>query len=149
MPTLIHHIVKTATGLGYRASARAPLTKLVENIVLAEHIDANTVDKNFFVAHRALRIVSVTEAHAVAGNDVGAVTLAVKKCTATQAPSAGTAVHTGTADLKGAANTVQTLTLSATPADLTLAAGDRLAIDVTGTLTTLAGGIVVVALRPI
>ncbi len=108
-------------------------------------ISAATVDGNVFVATRKCKIVAISEAHAAAGNDAGAVTLAVKKCTGTQTPSAGTAVHTGTANLKGTADTVQSLGI--TDAAATLAVGNRLAFDVTGVLTALAGGAVTVRLR--
>lgn len=117
--------------------------------IVAFPVTAATVDTNIYVAIRPVRVTAVREVHTVAGSDVGAVTLAVTKCTGTTAPASGTAVHAGTADLKGTANTVQTLTLSTTLATLTLAAGDRLAIDVTGTLTAVAGGVVIVELQPL
>ncbi len=106
---------------------------------------AATVDGNVFVATRRCKVVAIAEAHAAAGTDAGAVTLAVKKCTGTQAPSAGTAVHTGSANLKGTADTVQNLGI--TDAAATLAPGNRLAIDATGVLTALAGGILTIRLR--
>jgi hypothetical protein len=110
-------------------------------------LSAATVDTNIFVATRPVRVVAIREAHATAGSDGGAVTLHIRKCTGTQAPSAGTAVHSGTANLKGTANTVQSLSITA-GSDSRLSTGDRLAIDVTGTLTALAGGVVTITLRP-
>ena len=117
-----------------------------DDIILTVPIDASTVDGAFFIADRKLRVLSIKEAHAVAGTDAGTVTLAVKKASGTTAPASGTAVHSGTINLKGTANTVQSATIVA--ADATLASGDRLCLDVTGTLTALAGGALTVVLRP-
>lgn len=95
----------------------------------------------FFVAPAACKITSIVEVHATAGNDAGAVSCVVTKDTGTAAPGAGTSVMTNTFDLKGTANTAQVATLAAANT-ITLARGDRLAIKLTGTPTTLAGAIV-------
>lgn len=120
-----------------------------ETVFITHPVDASSVDTQLFISTGAWQVVSVEEAHTVAGNDGGAVTIMVNKCTGTQAPSAGNATLTGTLDLKGAANTVQAGTLTATTADLQLADGDRLCADFTGTLTTLAGGVVTIGLQSI
>lgn len=130
----------------YTGNNWAPSAEVVVTTNVSEINDA--VDQNIFIAERPYQVVSVKEVHSTAGTDAGAVTLAVKKCTGTQAPSAGTNVLTGTLNLKGTANTVQSGTLSATAADSVLAAGDRLAIDITGTPTAVAGVVVLVTLRP-
>lgn len=101
-------------------------------------VTATTVDSNIFTAPYALKVTSITYAPTVAGTNGSAVTLEVEKCTGTTAPASGTAIHSGTANLKGTINTVQTLTLVTSGAEV-LAAGDRLALDVTGTLTDVAG----------
>jgi hypothetical protein len=72
----------------------------------------------------------------VAGTGGGAATLDIRKCTGTQAPASGTTVLTGTFDLTTTANTVTTPALT-TGAVLSLAAGDRLACVLSGTLTSL------------
>ena len=72
----------------------------------------------------------------------------IRKVTSGTAITAGQLLHTGTYNLKGTANTVQSLTLSSTDADLLLAAGDSIAIDFTGTLTD-ATGVVSVGLLPV
>lgn len=121
-------------------------------IVLAVHIQsaASAVDQNVFVADRAYQVVSITESHAVAGTDGSAVTLDVKKCTGSQAPSAGTSMFfAGTISLKGTANSATTMSLTGTTATLQLAAGNRIAFDITGTPTSYAGGVVTIVLRPI
>lgn len=121
-------------------------------ITFAMLANASLADQAFFVADRAYNVVAISEVHSVAGTDGGAVNLQVTKDTSTNAPGAGTDLLTNTAnagfDMKGVANTVQAGTLTATAASLKLAAGDRLAVDFAGTLTTLAGVVVTVYLEP-
>ena len=121
-------------------------------IVLAVHIQsaASAVDQNVFVADRAYQVVSITEVHAAAGTDGSAVTLDVKKCTGSQAPSAGTSMFfAGAINLKATANSVTSMSLTGTTATLQLAAENRIAFDITGTPTSYAGGVVTIVLRPI
>lgn len=108
---------------------------------------ADVVDSNVFVATGPVEVVGVSEVHAVAGNDAGAVTLDVKKCDGTEAPASGLTVLSSTIDLKGTANTVVNRTLTSTLADRKLVSGERLAIDVTGTPTAVAGGVVTIRLK--
>ena len=97
----------------------------------------------FFVAPQACKVTAISEVHSTLGTDPGAVTAVVTKDTGTQAPGAGTSLHqSGSFNLKGANHTVQNATLSTTAATLTLAAGDRLAVKLTGTPTALAGAVV-------
>lgn len=120
-------------------------------IVYRERVNGNLGDETFFTADRAYQVVSVTEIHATAGNDAGAVNVQVTKDTATDAPGAGTDLLTNNTnagfDLKGAANTLQTGTLTATTPSLQLAAGNRLSVDFAGVLTTLAGVQITVLLK--
>ncbi len=104
----------------------------------------------FFIAPFACEVVSVREAHTAAGTDAGAVTLDIEKLTGTQAPDSGVAVLGATKiNLKGAANTVQAPALTSTTADKRLAAGDRLCLKDSGTLTAVAGVCVTVELKAI
>lgn len=97
----------------------------------------------FFIAPAACKVTGIKEVHSTAGSDAGAVTAVVTKDTGTNAPGAGTSLHqSGSFNLKGTANTVQSATLSTTTATLTLAAGDRLAVKLTGTSTAVAGAVV-------
>jgi hypothetical protein len=118
-------------------------TRQLGNAVLA--------DEAFFIADRAYEVVGISEVHATAGSDAGAVNLQVTKDTGTNAPGAGTDLLTNNANagfnMKGTANTVQNGTLVATQATKRLAAGDRLSIDYAGVLTALAGVVVTVKLR--
>lgn len=116
-------------------------------------LNADAIDRAFFIANRAYQVTAIREIHAVAGDDAGAVSLQVTKDTGTNAPGAGTNLLTNNAnagfDMKGTANTVQAGTLSATASDLQLAAGNRLSLDFAGTVTTLAGVVVTVSLKAI
>lgn len=126
-------------------TANLPFT-VVANLPL----NGDNVDQAIFTAPFACVVTGVTEIHAVAGNDGSAVNLQLTKDTSTNAPGAGTDLLTNNSnagfDLKGTANTLQTGTLTATVASLTLAAGNRLSLDFAGTITTLSGVQVTVTL---
>jgi hypothetical protein len=96
---------------------------------------ATSVDSNVYIARRNCKVQDIRFVLTTAGG-AGA-TVTVKKCSGTTAPASGTAISSAM-DLNATAlNTVTaaTLTQSATY----LNAGDRLAIDVGGTLTALVG----------
>jgi hypothetical protein len=71
----------------------------------------------------------------------------VKKAASATAITAGTALHSSTANLKGTADTVQNLTMSTTASDLAIPAGTAIGIDFTGVLTA-ATGVVTILLVP-
>jgi hypothetical protein len=73
------------------------------------------------------------------GTDGGAVTAVIRKVPSGTAIGSGTVLHSGSINLKGTADTLQTLALSSNPDDLVLAVGDSLALDVTGVLTSATG----------
>jgi hypothetical protein len=128
--------------------------KLSNTFVVSKSLDgaAAATAANYgiiFIAPFACEVVSVREVHTTAGSDAGAVTLNVEKLTGTQSPDAGVSVLGATIDLKGAANTVQAPALTGTTADKQLAAGDRLCLKDTGTLTAVAGVCVAVELKKI
>lgn len=109
--------------------------------------NASSIDKTCFVATRAYVVQGISGSPTVAGSDGGAVTAAIKKASGTTAIASGTALHSGTYNLKGTADTVQNLTLSTTSGVTAIAAGDRIGIDFTGTLTA-ATGVITVCLAP-
>jgi hypothetical protein len=119
----------------------------------AMNANAGLADQAFFVAPYACQVLSIKEIHSTAGSDAGAVNLQVTKDTGTAAPGAGTDLLTNNAgagfNLKATANTVQVGALSATPADLILAAGDRLSVDFAGVLTAVAGVVVTVSIAAV
>lgn len=103
-------------------------------------------DASFFVADRAYVVKGIRGVNDVIGTG-GAATAIVRKVPSGTALASGTALHTGSFNLVGTAATNQILTLSTTGSDLLLAAGDRLALDYTGTATS-AIGCVTVSLSP-
>jgi len=119
------------------------------------NINANSAlaDSSFYIANRPMIVTGIQYIHSVAGTNASAVNLQVTKDTGTNAPGAGTDLLTNNTNAgfncKGAANTVQAGTLTATAASLRLAPGDRLSVDFAGTLTDLAGVVVVVSMQPI
>lgn len=110
--------------------------------------EATPLDNAFFVAHRAYRVHKISVRPLVVGSDAGAVTTTVKKAPSGTAIASGTVLHSSSADLKGTINTNQALTLSATTADLNIAAGDAIGMDTTGTMTA-ARGVVSLELIPL
>jgi hypothetical protein len=79
----------------------------------------------------------------VAGTDAGAVTAALWMAPSGTAPTSGTALHTGSINLKGTVYTEQELTLSATQ----IPKGNLIWVVYTGVGTAAIGGISVV-MRP-
>ena len=119
-----------------------------EQYIVADHYIASSVaDVQFFTAPVKCEVVGVREVHAVAGNDGSDVTATIRRCQGTEAATAGDDLLSAAINLKGTALTQQTPALTATTANLTLEAGDRLSLDVTGTTTTLAGVILTVLLK--
>jgi hypothetical protein len=109
--------------------------------------NASSVDKTFYVANRRVVVKGIRPRVTVAGTDASAVTAVVRKVPSGTAITSGTALHSGSINLKGTADTNQSITLSTTSSDLLMDAGDALAIDFTGTLTS-ATGVVSVWLVP-
>ncbi len=100
----------------------------------------------FFIAPFPCTLVSAQEAHATAGSNGSAVTLTVEKLTGTTAKGSGITMLGGTFNLKGTANTVQTIDkfntglsngVTSAILDITLQKGDRMALKTSGTLTAV------------
>lgn len=111
--------------------------------------NASLATQSFWVANRAFTVTGVQMIWSAAGTDAGTVTIDVQKDTGTTAPGSGTSVLTAAVSAKTTANTVNTVGLTATAATLQMAAGDRLSVVFTGTLTALAGVVVLVYLAPV
>lgn len=117
------------------------------------NVTADFVPRVIFVCPvgQSYQVVDISEIHTTAGTGAGQVNLQVSKDTGTQAPGAGVDLLTNNTnagfDLKGTANTLQQGGLTATTANLVLAAGDRISVDFAGILTTLAGVFVQVQLK--
>jgi hypothetical protein len=100
-----------------------------------------------FIANRAYQVTAVRAVWSHVGGSSAAAM--IEKLTGTTAPGSGTAILTSAFDLTTTANTVRTGTLSGTVGNLQLAAGDRLGVKLSGTLTALTGLNVTIHLKPI
>ena len=101
---------------------------------------ASLVTQTIFTATRACRVKAIIGRTRVAGSG-GACTIAFFKCATTVAVGSGVALHSGSFNLVGTADANQTLTLSTTVADVTLAAGDSIGYVLTGTATSAVGSV--------
>ncbi|MBD2076206.1 hypothetical protein H6F86_20465 [Phormidium sp. FACHB-592] len=106
-------------------------------------ISGTPADQNLFPSDEAWKLISAKYTSNAPGTDAGAVTGLLTKCTGTTAPAAGIALQTGTFDLKTAAHNTVNATLVSNQSALTFAAGDRLALDVTGVTTAVDGVITI------
>lgn len=122
------------------------MPQVIEVSFVGQTTEAAT-DRAFFIANRAYQVTAIRQVHSVAAG--GASTLQVTKDTGTTAPGAGSDLLSSAFDLNATANTVQTGALTATTADLLLAAGDRLSIDFANTIQSTAGLVVTVSLKPV
>lgn len=101
-------------------------------------IAGTAVDAHVFTATQRCQVIDIQACPRVIGGDVGAVSATVRRCQGTEAPASGDDLLGATKiDLKGTADTVQNPALTSTTSYLTLEVGNRLAIDVTGTLTAV------------
>ncbi len=109
-------------------------------------------DQTFFVANRPYIVSGAYYVHSTKCS-VASVVVQITKDTSTNAPGAGTDILTNNTNTgfacDAANNTVQTGTLTATAATRLLAPSDRLAVDYTGTLTDIAGVVIVVVLQAV
>lgn len=92
-------------------------------------------------------VVGFKEVHAVLGTDGSAVTLDLEKLTGATAPGSGVSALASTLSLKATVNTVQTATITGTSTNKTLSGGDRMALKLTGTPTSVAGLSVLLTLQ--
>ena len=114
---------------------------------LAIPLHASKVIYNLYAARRACRVVNLDYTPDIPQG--GALTATIVKAVGTATPaSATTPMHAAAGiDLNGAAHTVQPLTLSATIADLKLAAGDRIALVLSGAMTVGSGNVSIQTVR--
>jgi hypothetical protein len=148
--------VKNSAGTVVASVSNAGASVGVSNRnMVTKAFNASSVDDWAFIADRAYQVMSIKAIYSVAGGSSAAVS--VRKILAagtTTAPGAavGTNVkefQSAAFDLTATANTPQTGTLVGTAADLLLAAGDKIGLDFSGTLTSLAGGNITIELKPV
>lgn len=114
-----------------------------DRVVATFWYTASVTDATFFISDRSLTVVSIQGRPDVAGTG-GACTAVIRKAPSGTAITSGTVLHSGSYNLVGTVNTLQTLTLSTTASDLTIPAGTAVCFDVTGTATSAVGSITVV-----
>lgn len=105
--------------------------------VAGDQLDNQTI----FTTTRAMVVTAVIGRPDVVNGS--AATLVIVKAASGTAPSGGTPLTSTSMDLTGTPDTNQTLTLSATLADITLAPGDSLCMTTTGVLAASAGCITI------
>jgi hypothetical protein len=102
----------------------------------------------FFIADKDYVFITASEIHGTAGTDGSAVTLDVTNDTGTTAPAGGTSILGSTFNLKGTANTLQSIGVVGNfPPGTLILQGSRLAMKLTGTPTALANLALEVVLR--
>ena len=139
------------------------LTNVVVSVELSPGLESNTadvylpangdlIDSAFYIATRPQKVTGIKQIHSTLGTNGSAVSLQVTKDTGTNAPGAGTNLLTNNSNagfnLKSTVETVQEGSLASAAATLLMNAGDRLALDFAGTLTTVAGLLVSVKFEP-
>ena len=118
----------------------APVVKpAYQHLYFRAPANADITTRRFHIFGAAGRIISIEEIHTTAGNDSGAVTGHVTKESSGQAPGTGVSLMSGTFNLKGTANTLQSATLASNGRYLEFAENDSLSFKLTGTATTAAG----------
>lgn len=123
----------------HSANGRNGADEFIVSYPLSLH--ASKVIFNVFTAREACRVLSIDYTPDIAQG--GALTATVVKATGTDTPaSATTPMHTAAGiNLNGTAHTVQPITLSATVADLILAAGERIGFVESGAMTVGSGNL--------
>ncbi len=111
--------------------------------VYTMNANASLATQAFYLANRDQMITGVNIVWSAAATNAGTVTIGVTHETGTTAPGSGTAIFTAIS-AKTAASTTNSPTLTTTASALYMNAGDRLSVVFTGTLTALAGVVVVV-----
>ena len=106
---------------------------------------ADALDTQFFIADRAY---TVTEINVVWGGaeSTGSMDVMVERLQGTEACAAGDDLQAAAVDATATANTVTTPALTGTPANLDLAAGNRLCVDVSATPDEVTNLVVTVTL---
>lgn len=141
----------TASGAFTLTSTTAASACLINATYASGGTSIANADLAFYVATRAVRVLAISQVHAVAAG--GASVVQVTKDTTTNAPGAGTDLLTNNTntgfDLNATANTVQNGTLAATAGLTSLAAGDRLSLDFAQAVQSSVGIVVSVCMAPL
>jgi len=134
--------------VGFAGDTKEEFEKVIF-VVDSPTINASSVDEYIFVAPVACTVLSAREVHT--GKSTGAGVVDLQKCLSTGnaeiwSTGAIDLLSTGF-NLAGANGVVQIATLSTASGVLSLTAGQRLALDLGGDLTSVTGGVVTLSLR--
>lgn len=120
---------------------------MLKTVSYNETLNASIGTTPFFIADQAYTVVGISYSAKTQGT--GTAVCSVTHDTGTQAPGAGSSLQTGTFACTTIVNNTPTAgVLTATPANLTLAVGDRLTALFAGTTTSLAGVVITVTMIP-
>lgn len=108
---------------------------------------ADALDSVFFLADRDFIVTAVSAVWSTA-ESTGSMDIMVEKLTGTTACASGTDLMSAVIAGTGTANTVTTASLTATAANLFVAEGNRLCVDLTATPNEVANMVVTVTLVP-
>jgi len=136
--------------LGFMISATEAVVNLHrfnEKDYVSHNFAAADIANIIFIATERVRVTKISEVHATVAGQAGTAT--VERLQATEAPASGDdLLNTTKIDLAGTINTVQTPALTATPANLVLETGNRLALKLaSGAATSLANACITVELQ--
>ena len=132
--------------------SKVSFSNINDKIIYVSHTVAGTLAATatnygvFYIVPVACTVVRVQEVHQTKGTDGAAVTVGIEKLSGADALGAGDSVLESEFSLKETIDTIQTGTLSSTLSNRSLIAGDRLALEDTGTLTSVAGLTVMIEL---
>jgi len=114
------------------------------------YLNANIATQYIYLANNQRTITGVSFVWATKASGSGTITMDITKESSTMAPGAGTSILAAAVSVNSAttANTVTSPALSGTASVLSLAAGDRLSLKTSGTLTGLAGLYMIVTFAP-
>lgn len=130
------------------SSINSMMTELYADTVITIPINlhASKTIHNLFVARRGYTVTSIDYTPDVVQGS--AITATVVKAIGTATPASGTTpMHAaGTINTNATVHTVQAMTLTATAADLVLAAGNRIALVLSGAMTA-GSGVVTIRMR--
>lgn len=114
--------------------------------VVTAALDSDSVDRYAFIAIAPCTVTAISEVHTAISTGSGLVT--VQKLTSTGDQEIGSTgavdlMSTGEFDLTATAGVVQTATLSTASGALSLTAGQRIGLDFSGDMTSVAGTITI------
>jgi hypothetical protein len=127
------------------SSINSMMTELYADTIITVPINlhASKTIHNLFVARQGYRVTSIDYTPDVVQGS--AITATVVKAVGTATPaSATTPMHAaGTINTNTTVHTVQSMTLTSTAADLVLAAGNRIALVLSGAMTAGSGNVTI------